>query len=511
MIDMDTRMRLARGIAKNETRASVEVFSALKRRGHPESPPPIVSDGRGGIGEAMVEVYGKVPAYQGRGRPPARKRPDPAWQYLQVVKQRPLWASTGTKNPAYSDVMYVEQLIAPDTVNTMPEATLFAFLEHGRAEVALNGQVDGADQVIKALAAAGISMEAVTVKLLADGVKAFADSYDRLLANIADKKAGLLAGEHKHAGVSPSTGLRTDLGNYLPEVEAALSDLQRGEVMGRIWRRDHTVWNPDPTEITDRLGWLTVTDTMCDQVVALEAFTEEVRDAGYRQVVLLGMGGSSLGPEVLRQSFQTAEGYPELIVLDSTVPAWVQAVTDNIDPARTLFLVSSKSGSTIEPNTFYAHFRTLVDRAIGKERAGPKSFVAITDPGTSLEHLAQEQGFRRVFRNPTDIGGRYSVLSYFGLVPAALSGVDVRKLLDRGDCMREGCASCMAAHDNPGAWLGTIMGTLAQRGRNKLTLVTSSAISSFALWAEQLLAESTCRPAPCRHERGRLRHSRYHR
>ena len=380
MIDMDTRMRLARGIAKNETRASVEVFSALKRRGHPESPPPIASDGRGGIGEAMVEVYGKVPAYQGRGRPPARKRPDPAWQYLQVVKQRPLWASTGTKNPAYSDVMYVEQLIAPDTVNTMPEATLFAFLEHGRAEVALNGQVDGADQVIKALAAAGISMEAVTVKLLADGVKAFADSYDRLLANIADKKAGLLAGEHKHAGVSPSTGLRTDLGNYLPEVEAALSDLQRGEVMGRIWRRDHTVWNPDPTEITDRLGWLTVTDTMCDQVVALEAFTEEVRDAGYRQVVLLGMGGSSLGPEVLRQSFQTAEGYPELIVLDSTVPAWVQAVTDNIDPARTLFLVSSKSGSTIEPNTFYAHFRTLVDRAIGKERAGPRASWPLPTP-----------------------------------------------------------------------------------------------------------------------------------
>ena len=404
--------------------------------------------------------------------------------------QRPLWASTGTKNPAYSDVMYVEQLIAPDTVNTMPEATLFAFLEHGRAEVALNGNVDGADQVIKDLAAAGISTEEVTAKLLADGVKAFAESYDQLLANIADKNSRLLAGEHGHAGISPSTGLSTGLGNYLPDVEAALSGLQRSEVMGRIWRRDHTVWSPDLTEIADRLGWLNVTDAMCDQVAALEAFAGEVRDAGYQQVVLMGMGGSSLGPEVLRQSFQTAEGYPELIVLDSTVPAWVQAVTDNIDPARTLFLVSSKSGSTIEPNTFYAHFRSMVERAVGKERAG-KSFVAITDPGTSLEHLAQEQGFRRVFRNPTDIGGRYSVLTYFGLVPAALSGVDVRKLLDRADNMREGCASCVAAHENPGAWLGAIMGTLAQRGRNKLTLVTSPAISSFGLWVEQLIAEST--------------------
>ncbi|MDP6549423.1 MAG: glucose-6-phosphate isomerase [Dehalococcoidia bacterium] len=287
---------------------------------------------------------------------------------------------------------------------------------------------------------------------------------------------------HAHPGVS--------LGNYLPDVEAALAEYQRLDVMGRLWRGDHTVWKPDPTEITNRLGWLTVTDTMCDQAPALDAFAREVRDAGFRHVALLGMGGSSLGPEVLRQAFGSAPGYPELIVLDSTVPGWVQEVTDAIDPARTLFLVSSKSGSTTEPNTLYAHFRGLVEKAAGPEQAG-RNFVAVTDPGTPLEKLARDKGFRRVFLNPPDIGGRYSVLSYFGLVPAALSGIDVVRLLDRADRMREGCASCVPAHDNPGAWLGMAMGTLARQGRDKLTLVTSPGISGFGLWVEQLIAEST--------------------
>ncbi len=399
-----------------------------------------------------------------------------------AMVQRPLWASTGTKNPAYSDVLYLESLIGPDTVNTVPPATLTAFLDHGRASVTLEQDVEQAGPVIDALAAAGVSMEQVTEKLLADGLEAFADSFQKLMSNIEDKKARLLAREHEHPGVS--------LGSYLPEVEATLADLQQRDVVGRIWRGDHTVWKPDPTEITDRLDWLTVTDIMCDQVTALQAFANEVRDAGFRHLVLLGMGGSSLGPEVLRQTFGSAPGYPELIVLDSTVPGWVQAVTQAIDPARTLFLVSSKSGSTTEPNTFYAHFRRLVEQAVGKEQAG-QNFIAVTDPGTPLDQLGREQGFRRVFLNPPDIGGRYSVLSYFGLVPAALIGLDLATLLDRADCMREGCASCVPAHDNPGAWLAAIMGVLARQGRDKLTLVTSPSISSFGLWVEQLIAEST--------------------
>ena len=396
--------------------------------------------------------------------------------------QRPLWASTSVKNPAYSDVMYVESLIGADTVNTMPEVTLTAFLKQGRAVEALEQDIEGAEQTLASLEEAGISMEEITSGLLADGVKAFADSFDQLVANIGEKRAELLASGHKHPEVS--------IGEYLPNVEAALEGLDQRDVMGRIWCKDHALWNSDPEEITDRLGWLTVTDIMRQQLPALEAFAEDVRGAGLQHVVLSGMGGSSLGPEVLRHTFGNAAGYPELIVLDSTVPARVQAVTDTIDPKRTLFLVSSKSGTTIEPRSLYKHFRGLVAQVVGEEKAG-QSFAAITDPGTPLERLAREHGFRCVFLNPSDIGGRYSVLSLFGLVPAALLGTRLAKLLDSADRMREACASHVSARDNPGAWLGAVMASLALRGRDKLTLAASPSIAGFALWAEQLIAEST--------------------
>ena len=275
-----------------------------------------------------------------------------------------------------------------------------------------------------------------------------------------------------------------------PDITSALTDLGRRQVVSRMWDGDHTVWNPDPTEIANRLGWLTVARSMGQNVAGLVAFADEVRNAGFRHVVLLGMGGSSLGPEVLRQTFGSAPGYPELIVLDSTVPAWVQSVAEAIDPAHTLFLVASKSGSTTEPNMFYAYFRDLVERSVGKETAGQR-FIAVTDSGSSLEKLGADHGFRRVFLNPTDIGGRYSVLSYFGLVPAALIGVDLSELLGRADRMRERSEPRNPDKENPGAWLGVVMGVLAQRGRDKLTVVTSPSISSFGLWAEQLIAEST--------------------
>ena len=296
--------------------------------------------------------------------------------------------------------------------------------------------------------------------------------------------------EHKQPGVGPSAGSGQALGRYLPDVEATLADLDEHDVVRRLWGRDHTLWKPEPTEISNRLGWLMVADLMREQVPALEALASAVRDDGFRHVVLLGMGGSSLGPEVLRQTFGSSRGYPELIVLDSTVPAWVRGVTEDIDPARTLFVVSSKSGTTTEPNAFYAHFRGLVEAAVG-ERAAGRNFVAITDPGTPLERLAREKDFRHIFLNPPDIGGRYSVLSYFGLVPATLAGVSIVGLLERADTMREGCASCVPSHDSPGAWLGAVMGTMARKGRDKLTLVTSPGIGSFGLWVEQLIAEST--------------------
>jgi len=257
-----------------------------------------------------------------------------------------------------------------------------------------------------------------------------------------------------------------------------------------MWRKDHTVWKPASTEITNRLGWLTITELMNEQIPALHSFAQEIRDDGFRHVVLLGMGGSSLGPEVLRQTFGSAAGYPELIVLDSTIPARVQAVTKVVDPAHTLFLVSSKSGTTTEPLSLFHYFKNLVEPTVGKNKTG-QNFVAVTDSGTPLVKLAEEIGFRHVFLNPPDIGGRYSVLSYFGLVPAALIGVDITVLLNRADSMRKRCTAPVPISENPGAWLGACIGTLALRGRDKLTLVTSPSISSFGLWVEQLIAEST--------------------
>ena len=267
------------------------------------------------------------------------------------------------------------------------------------------------------------------------------------------------------------------------DAEATLADLQRRDVLARIWHRDHTVWRPRPDEITNRLGWLTVADTMRERVNSLEAFAQEVRTAGFERVMLLGMGGSSLGPEVLRQTFGTATGYPDFTVLDSTIPASVQAATEAINPARTLFLVSSRSGTTIETESLYRHFRSLVERAVSEEESG-QNFAAITDPGTPLEELARKRRFRRTFSNPPDIGGRFSVLSYVGLVPAALMGIDVMALLDRCDGMREACAPSVPAHDNPAARLGAVMGTLALKGRDKLTLAMSSSIESSGLWVE---------------------------
>ena len=280
-----------------------------------------------------------------------------------------------------------------------------------------------------------------------------------------------------------------NIGMYQAEIEAALADLGRRDVIARIWRKDHTVWKPEPTEIANRLGWLNVGDLMSQQIPALQSFAREVRDADFHHVVLLGMGGSSLGPEVLRQVFGSAEGYPELIVLDSTLPATVMSVTEAINPAHTLFLISSKSGTTTEPISLFQYFRSLVESVAGKERAG-QNFVAITDPGTPLAKMAEEDGFRRAFLNPPDVGGRFSVLSYFGLVPAALIGIDIAAILDRVSSMGKACATAIPASENPGAWLGACTGILTLKRRDKLTLVTSPAIKSFGLWVEQLIAES---------------------
>ena len=265
----------------------------------------------------------------------------------------------------------------------------------------------------------------------------------------------------------------------------------------RIWAGDHTLWSSDPTEITDRLGWLDTPSSMLDSPVSeygtsvddLVQFAREVRDEGTKHVVLLGMGGSSLGAEVLGQCLGQKEDWPELIVLDSTIPARIASVVETIDPARTLFLVSSKSGTTIEPNMLYKFFRSVVEDAVGAGNAGDR-FVAITDAGTALDELGQQSGFKRVFRNRPDIGGRYSVLSYFGLVPAVLIGFDIRGLLNSAVAMKSACDAGLPVSSNAGAWFGAVLGSLALAGRDKLTVLTSPSIASFGLWAEQLVAES---------------------
>lgn len=277
--------------------------------------------------------------------------------------------------------------------------------------------------------------------------------------------------------------------SFQSTVSSTLAALSRDEVVDRLWAKDHRLWKPEPKEITDRLGWLTVQDQMRPQLENLRHCVSAAKDMNITDVVLLGMGGSSLGPEVLRTSFGSQKKAPRFWVLDSTVPGWVRQVTKAIAPARTLFLVASKSGGTIEVMSLFAHFWNLVANAKGNH--GGKQFIAITDPGTGLEKMAQDYGFRQTFTNPADIGGRYSVLSLFGLVPAALLGLDVSRLLDRATGMAERCRAHAAIELNPGAYLGAAMGSLAKAGRDKVTVLASPSLATFGLWVEQLLAEST--------------------
>ena len=280
------------------------------------------------------------------------------------------------------------------------------------------------------------------------------------------------------------------LGDYAPIVSAMAARLDAGNVPARLREGDYTLWSENPAEIDNRLGWLTLPADVRPQVAELEQFAGAVRAEGYRHIVLLGMGGSVFGPEVIRQIIAPAgAGYPQMLTLDSTVPGRVAAIAAAIDPARTIFVVSSKSGTTTEPLAFYSYFRDLVDAGPGPQPGG-RNFVAITDPGTPLAALAESEHFRRAFINDPNIGGRYSVLSCFGLVPAALAGVNLESLLDAAAQMQRRCAPADAAAGNPGAWLGAAAGALAKGGRDKLTLIASDGIAGFGLWVEQMLAES---------------------
>jgi glucose-6-phosphate isomerase len=283
--------------------------------------------------------------------------------------------------------------------------------------------------------------------------------------------------------------MRIVLGNYQADVNTNLKILKEQSIVSRIWKKDHTVWKPYPDEIVNRLGWLTSIDWLRGKLEELQLLGDEVKDAGFRHVVLLGMGGSSLCAETLRQIFGSSPNYPHLIVLDSTVPATIEDISGIIEVEKTLFIVSSKSGTTIEPLCMFKYFRDLVESVVGKRNIG-NNFIAITDGNTPLVTLGKEYNFRRVFINPSDIGGRYSIYSYFGMVPASIIGINIFNLIENAHSMQHKCQR-EYLKDNPGIMLGTILATSALKGKDKLTIISTNQVKSFSLWVEQLIAEST--------------------
>jgi transaldolase/glucose-6-phosphate isomerase len=405
--------------------------------------------------------------------------------------QRCLWASTSTKNPAYRDVLYVEELIGPETVDTMPPATIDAFRDHGQVRLSLTEDVAGAHALLRSLEEAGISMDDVTYTLQIDGVKLFAASYSQLLDETGRKVASLQAAAASSGMAMTEVAVSARLGSVAGGVSEALSALDAAHAGERLWQKDATFWKDDPeigSKIRDRLGWLDVARYVDGKRGELERFAREIQSEGFTHAVLLGMGGSSLCPEVLTTTFGSQPGFPRLIVLDSTDPDMIHAVERQIDLPHTLFIVASKSGTTLETLSHCAYFYEQV-RAIRQEPG--RQFIAITDPGTPLEAQAGRMGFRQVFRNPPDIGGRYSALSYFGMVPAAVLGMPIGGTLRPALALMSACGPEQPAAQNPGLWLGAVMGAAAKSGRDKVTIVASPPIASVGLWIEQLIAEST--------------------
>ncbi|MBR0752272.1 bifunctional transaldolase/phosoglucose isomerase [Bradyrhizobium jicamae] len=434
--------------------------------------------------ERLAALKGKVAianakmAYQDYKRLFAGTR----WDKLKAKGAKPqrlLWASTGTKNKDYSDVLYVEELIGPDTVNTVPPATLDAFRDHGKLRDSLEENVEDARRVLEELEKSGISLDAITEELVKDGVKLFADAADKLYGAVAHKRATSLGG-----GIDRQ---KLALGAAIEKaVEKSTEEWRAAAKIRRLWQKDRSVWTSDDEH--KWLGWLT--SAAAANLADYEDFAKRVKGQNFTDAVVLGMGGSSLGPEVLAQTFPHKSGFPRLHVLDSTDPAQVRAMEEYVDISKTLFIVSSKSGGTTEPNVMKDYFFDRVSKAVGKDKAGHR-FIAVTDPGSSLQKVAINQGFARIFYGDPTIGGRYSVLSPFGLVPAAAAGIDVRSLINHALSMVRSCGADVPPHENPGVQLGLAMGIAGLEGRDKVTIFASDSVADFGAWAEQLIAEST--------------------
>jgi transaldolase/glucose-6-phosphate isomerase len=397
--------------------------------------------------------------------------------------QRQLWASTGTKNAKYSDVLYIEQLIGPETVNTIPPATYNAFKDHGKVQPTLESHIDEAQKDLADLESAGISLKQITEDLRKEGVQSFSDSFAKLMNVIeARRDQAMSAILERHTA---------NLDNYEAGVKASLGKMEKDSFTARMWKKDAALWKGDAAHqaiIKNALGWMSVVEMVLEHAKELKKFAGEIQKAGFTHVVVLGMGGSSLCPEVLRRTFGKQAGHPELLVLDSTVPAAIRDLEKKIKVEKALFIVASKSGTTTEPQMFLQYFW---ERVKEKKKNPGENFIAITDPDTKLAKQAHDDHFRRIFLNPADIGGRYSALSFFGMVPFALMGGDFVKLLERAHHAMHACSAVVPTEENPGARLGAALGTLATQGRDKLTFITTKPIDSVGLWIEQLIAEST--------------------
>jgi transaldolase/glucose-6-phosphate isomerase len=404
------------------------------------------------------------------------------WERLAALGarvQRPLWASTGTKDPAYPDTLYADALIGAHTVNTLPPDTLAAVLDHGAISPEVEADLSKARAQLEKLTALGIDLDAVTDVLLDEGIDKFVQPFGELLRSVSQKcrMLGLPRFEAR-------------LGAAQPAVDAAVDEIAQDDVMARLWDLDYHLWADTPTEISNRLGWLTSPAVMRRHLEPITDFVDEVRQAGYTDAVLLGMGGSSLGPDMFSAVFGPAEGYLRLMVIDSTDPGAVLTCERRLDLAKTLFIASSKSGTTVETLSGLRYYYNAVQRVVGSNAAG-EHFIAITDPGTPLVAEARSLGFRTVFENIPTIGGRYSALSFFGLVPAGLLGINLDRLLDRALGFADIAPDSEPLGDTAAVELGAILAELTKAGRDKLTLVASLGVEAFGDWVEQLVAEST--------------------
>ncbi len=396
--------------------------------------------------------------------------------------QRLLWASTSTKNPALPELLYVEALMGPDTVDTVPPATFEAFAAHGTVRPALEEDLDGAHAVLDSLSGHGVELSEVLDQLVAEAVEKFATAFRDLLSSVELA----LGGDVERA---EPWRLHTSLPRELADqVDGVIDEWRSTTKVARIWAHDATVWTGKGEDAW--LGWLGVALDQEAHGHRFDALVKEVRTARFADAVVLGMGGSSLCPDLLAHTFPPETGLPRLLVLDSTDPGQVRAMEERVDLAHTLFFVSSKSGTTLEPNIFAAYFYDRMAAAVGSEAAG-SHFIAITDPGSPLEALAKRQSYRAVYFGVPSIGGRYSALSDFGMVPGAACGVDVGRLFSSAEKMAHACAPSVPAAHNPGLALGAVIGTCVNAGRNKVTLLTSPAVAHLGAWLEQLLAEST--------------------